>query len=747
MSSFIVDTSLARVLAGETLSRDDALALWAAPAEPLFEAAKTITKRLAPRTFNFCSIVNAKSGRCTEDCRWCAQSRHFHTAAPEYALIDEKRTLEAARRTEAAGIPRFSFVTSGRKLSPREVRDLAKLVRSVRRETGLEVCVSAGLLKENELRTLREAGVVRYHCNLESSPSYFSQVCTTHTTDDKIETLRSARRVGMELCSGGIIGMGESPADRIDLALALRDLDVPSVPINLLAPISGTPLENQALLSEEDFLRTVAIFRFLLPKAHLRFAGGRARLSDACVRRAMEIGVTSAIVGDLLTTVGSGVEEDKIRVRDAGYELDDDLAFDRAHLWHPYTGTIDPVPVFKVDHTEGSTIVLADGRRLLDGTSSWWCTLHGYGREELKRAMHEQIETMSHVMFGGLTHTPAVRLGRLLLRHAPKGLQKIFYADSGSVAVEIALKAAVQYQIAIGKTTRTNFATPRQGYHGDTWNAMSVCDPVTGMHRLFGDALPGRYFVPAPTSRFDGNWHPEDEANLRAVFEAHADEIAAFILEPIVQGASAMWFYHPEYLRVARRLCDEFGILLIFDEIATGFGRTGRYFASEWAEVSPDIMTVGKGLTGGMMTLSAVLCTNEVADTISRVEPYALMHGPTFMANPLACSAGIASLELLEKVDWQSNVIRIEKQLREGLSSLKGKKGVRDVRVLGALGVVELEHAPDRSITEAFVNAGVWVRPFGRIAYLMPPFVMTEDELERLILGFRQGLRTHGVDA
>lgn len=746
--SDFVDCAKARVLAGESLSRDDALELWTAPADELYAAAAEITQRLAPRRFNFCSIVNAKSGRCTEDCRWCAQSRHFRTDAPEYPLIDEARTLEAARRTAAAGIPRFSFVTSGRKLSPREVRDLASLVRTVRRETGLEVCVSAGLLQEEELRQLYEAGVVRYHCNLEASPRFFGTLCTTHTTQDKIATLEAARRVGMELCSGGIVGMGESPADRIDLALTLRNLDIPSVPVNLLAPIPGTPLENEPLLSEEDFLRTVAVFRFLLPTAHLRFAGGRARLSEETVRKALAVGITSAIAGDLLTTVGSSVEEDKARVRDAGYELDDDLAFDRAHLWHPYTGTIDPTPVYKVERTEGSEIILSDGRRLLDGTSSWWCALHGYGDESLKAAMHAQIEAMSHIMFGGLTHRPAVELGRRILRHAPQGLQKIFYADSGSVAVEIAMKAAVQYQVALGRTKRTNFATPRQGYHGDTWNAMSVCDPVTGMHRLFGDALPGRFFVPAPKSRFDGEWDPQDEANLRAVFTEHGDEIAAFILEPIVQGASAMWFYHPEYLRATRRLCDEFGILWIADEIATGFGRTGRYFACEWAGVSPDLMTIGKGLTGGMMTLAAVLTTNDVADTISRAAPHALMHGPTFMANPLACAAGIASLDRLESCDWQADVKRIESQLKAGLSDLRGKPGVRDVRALGALGVVELETAPDlRAITKAFVDAGVWVRPFGRIAYLMPPFVMTEDEVQRLIAGFRAGLRAHGVDA
>lgn len=746
MPSFVSD-ALSRVLSGESLSRDDALRLWDAPAEELFDAARTITRRMAPRAFNFCSIVNAKSGRCTEDCRWCAQSRHFRTDAPEYPLIDEKTALEAARRTEAAGIPRFSFVTSGRKLSPREVRDLAQLVRAVRRETSVEVCVSAGLLKEEELRLLRDAGVVRYHCNLEASPDYFPKVCSSHTTKDKIDTLLAARRAGLDLCSGGIVGMGETPADRIDLALTLRELDLPSVPLNLLAPIPGTPLEATPLLSEEDFLRTVAVFRFLLPKSHLRFAGGRARLSEETVRKALEIGITSAIAGDLLTTVGSSVEEDKKRVREAGYELDDDLAFDRAHLWHPYTGTIDPTPVLKVAKTEGCEIVLADGRRLLDGTCSWWCALHGYGREELKRAMHEQIETMSHVMFGGLTHEPAVKLGRLILQHAPAGLEKIFYADSGSVAVEVAMKAAVQYQMALGRTTRTNFATPRQGYHGDTWNAMSVCDPVTGMHTVFGDALPGRFFAPSPQSRFDGDWNPEDEAALRALFATHADRIAAFILEPIVQGASAMWFYHPEYLRAARRLCDEFGILLICDEIATGFGRTGRYYASEWAGVSPDLMTIGKGLTGGMLTLSAVLATNDVADTISRAAPHALMHGPTFMANPLACAAGVASLELLEKTDWQADVARVESALKRGLEPLRGLPGVVDVRVLGALGVVELERAPDRSVTKAFVDAGVWARPFGRIAYLMPPFVMTDEELERLTAGFRAGLRAHGIDA
>jgi adenosylmethionine-8-amino-7-oxononanoate aminotransferase len=420
--------------------------------------------------------------------------------------------------------------------------------------------------------------------------------------------------------------------------------------------------------------------------------------------------------------------------------LDTLMSIDRRHLWHPYTSMVDPVPVYAVRKASGVLLHLEDGRTLIDGMSSWWAAIHGYNVPELNRAVENQLYRMSHVMFGGLTHRPAVELARCLTDLTPTSLDKIFLCDSGSVSVEVAIKMAIQYWNARNRPDKHRLITIRGGYHGDTFGAMAVCDPHTGMHHRFSGVLARHRFVDAPKCRFHNRCVDDDVDQLEAALHEHHKEIAALILEPVVQGAGGMRFYSPEYLNQARSLCDRYDILLIFDEIATGFGRTGKLFAVDHTRIQPDIICLGKSLTGGYMSLAATLTTDKIARGLS-AEGGALMHGPTFMANPLACSVANASIDLLLKSPWQQRVRTIEKQLHKELKPCEALDSVADVRVLGAIGVVELKTPVDMAAIQAeFVDRGVWIRPFGRLVYLMPPYIIAADQLRQLTSAIYQVL-------
>jgi len=406
---------------------------------------------------------------------------------------------------------------------------------------------------------------------------------------------------------------------------------------------------------------------------------------------------------------------------------------DQQFVWHPYASFVDAPPIYPVESAEACTLKLADGRQLLDGMSSWWCTIHGYSHPILNEAAKQQLDKMSHVMFGGLTHQPAVELAKLLVDITPANLSKVFFSDSGSVAVEVAMKMAIQFWHSQGQPQKNKMLSLRNGYHGDTFGAMSVCDPVTGMHHIFNNSLIKHHFCDAPVAGYDTPWNDNYISSFESEISTHCNELAAVILEPIVQGAGGMRFYPPEYLRQVRKLCDRYNVLLIADEIATGFGRTGKLFACEHAGVEPDILCLGKALTGGYMTMAATLCSDRISDGICRGEAGVFMHGPTFMGNPLAAATALASTRLLLDNDWPKNIDRIHHGLRDGLAPCNDYEHVQEVRTLGAIGVVEMKESVDMAkIQKAFIDQGVWIRPFGKLVYIMPPYIMTDTELSTL---------------
>ncbi len=416
---------------------------------------------------------------------------------------------------------------------------------------------------------------------------------------------------------------------------------------------------------------------------------------------------------------------------------------DREYLWHPYTSFTNPSPVFPVRRAQGVHIELTNGKKLIDGMSSWWSVLHGYNHPAINKAITDQLHQFAHVMFAGFTHEPAVKLAKTLVEITPAGLNKVFFSDSGSVAVEVALKMAIQFWYSQGETQRTTFLALKQGYHGDTFGAMGVCDPHSGMHHLFHQSISRHLFADEPSCKFGDAFDERSFSNFSHLLQRNRQKIAAVILEPIVQGAGGMRFYSPVFLQRVRELCNQMNVLLIADEIATGFGRTGKLFACEHANISPDIMCVGKALTGGYLTLAATLCNDKVSDGICTGKNSVFMHGPTFMANPLACAAANASIELLLKTDWQKKVLRIEAQLKQELEACRHLPAVADVRVLGAIGVVELK-APANvaELQPKFVELGIWVRPFGKLVYLMPPFIISEKELRQLTEGIKAVIGT-----
>ncbi|MSO73504.1 MAG: adenosylmethionine--8-amino-7-oxononanoate transaminase [Rhodospirillaceae bacterium] len=738
-------------------TRGEVRAMFALPFPELMFQAQTVHRmNFDPREVQVSTLLSIKTGGCPEDCGYCPQSARYDTGLTASRLMEVADVLAEAQAAKAAGATRFCMGAAWRSPKDHDVEAVCAMIEGVK-ALGLESCATLGMLTPQQAIRLKGAGLDYYNHNLDTSAEFYGKIITTRTYADRLDTLANVRDAGINVCCGGIIGMGEGLEDRAGMITTLATLPAhpESVPINLLVQVKGTPLNGTLRLDPLDFVRTIAVARITMPRSMVRLSAGREDMSDEVQALCFLAGANSIFYGDrLLTTPNPGEDHDRalfdrlglvtMPPREGADWQAAGVSGKRAsvtpasnepdwyesgspHIWLPYTQMKTAPPPLAVARTHGSRIVLADGRELVDGIASWWTACHGYNHPHIRAAVARQLEIMPHVMLGGLAHEAALTLASRLAGLLPGDLSRVFFCDSGSVAVEVALKMATQYWLNQGVRSRSTFVAFKGGYHGDTIAAMAVSDPDESMHALFKGLLPRHHVIDLP----------QDDASIAAFDQflaEKADILAGMVVEPLVQGAGGMLFHNAAVLRCLRAAADRYGLVLICDEIFTGFGRTGAMFACEAAGIVPDIMTLSKALTGGTMTLAATVARGKIFDAFWSEDPaHALMHGPTYMANALACAAANASLDLFEREPRLAQIAAISKTLGQDLEVCRGLPGVKDVRVQGAIGVVEMNHIGDlNGLKRRFVDAGVWVRPFNNIIYLTPAFTIDAEDLAKL---------------
>ncbi|CAE7594197.1 bioB [Symbiodinium microadriaticum] len=695
----------------------------------LFQAQTAHRKYFDPNQVQMSTLLSIKTGGCPEDCKYCSQSASWDTPVKATKLMEPQEVIEEAKAAKAAGASRYCMGAAWREPKDRDMDDIVEMIEGVR-GLGLETCMTLGMLSEDQAKRLGEAGLDYYNHNIDTSPEFYGDIITTRTIDDRFETLERVRDAGINVCCGGIVGMGEERSDRAGMILALANLPVhpESVPINMLIQTEGTPVFGIHDIDPLEFVRTIAVSKITMPASIIRLSAGREWMSDEMQALCFMAGAGSIFIGPkLLTTKNPAQEKDESLFRRLGIEAMPVEVKAEA----PAEQTVEMQTVadpFAVSSTDGVRLTMADGRELIDGTSSWWTSCHGYNHPHIRKAVADQMEKMPHVMMGGIIHEPAARLADRLAALAPGDLNHVFFSDSGSVSVEASMKMAVQHWRNKGLGGRHKFISFMGGYHGDTIAAMSVCDPEDGMHALFGDFLQDQYVVPLPETA-------ETYNQFEQVLIDHGSECAAIMLEPLVQGAGGMKMHDAEVLRNIRDLADRYDLLIIADEIMTGFGRTGSMFACEEAGIVPDIMTLSKALTGGTMPMAATIARSHVFDAFLDDDAgKAFMHGPTFMGNALGCAAAHASLDLFEQEPRLEQVAHIERRLTQSFAQAEAIPGVKDVRVKGAIAALQMEALPDLDgLKKGFVDAGVWVRPFADVIYLMPSFTIDDKDLSALM--------------